>query len=506
MRRYDAASEDLATPPLQAPGIAGARPVRRDVGSVVRRAAVLLLTVVGVLVYYCALAFRPAAQPPEKTSSGFLDLATLRLRDTRSTKASRWDHLDWLPAKNVNTLHTNFPSERKETPQWTSGERSISCGLAQADEVNRLGTDMMYRHLSLAYIRPVRELKEPLSVFRQALKMAPECPTLRLNYCIVALAQASESSVLDVMDECNTYLDGVPEKSPLWPKARLFRGFIAEQLEKLHDAHELYHSAFARSPELAWQYFGKPPGHWKATQRPCTFFRDARMANQEARKLQKRTLRNLLMYGEFAQFFGWHQYYSKMDADDFIDLWYTHVRQMIPPYVVKILQTCYRGILTMGALKFNDVQSKRWYHYNDPVVRFLSSTYNEFVSLVSEQATKITYTYMGSYPGGSQLPPHVDRAQCEWTLSVAIDVNPSDQVCALGLKREPKRLSKERSHGKNVKPTERDKMLFLYPNQGDGLLFRGRGLVHWRDPIPENMNCTNLFLHYVLEEHQGKQD
>eukprot|EP00756_Hemistasia_phaeocysticola_P057742 Hpha_TRINITY_DN34351_c0_g1::TRINITY_DN34351_c0_g1_i1::g.109552::m.109552 len=514
MRRYDPASEDLpvvgpAAAP-QAPTVTAAtRPARRDAGSFARRVAVLLLSVIGVLVYYCALLLRPPApqagvEKQPAGGNGFWDVSAFR--QDRGDRASRWDHLDWLPPKSRSKLHTDFPSQRKETPQWDAGERKISCGVPEADEANRLGADMMYRHLSHAYIHPVKDLKQPLAVFRRGLKAAPECATSRVNYCIVAMANAADSALLDVMEECRAYLDGVPPHSPLRAKALLWMGLIAEQLEKAHEAHDLYHAAFAKSPVLARQYFGKPPGHWKQTQRPCTFFRDARMANQEARKIQKKTLRLLLMYGEFAQYFGWHQHYTKQDADDFIDVWYTHVRHMLPPWVVKVLQDCYRGILAMGALKFNDVQSKRWYHYNDPVVRFLSSTYNDFVSHVSDQPTKITYTYMGAYPGGSQLPPHVDRAQCEWTLSVSIDVNPSDQVCALALKKEPKRLSKERSHGKNTKPTDPAGIQYVYPHQGDGILFRGRGLVHWRDPIPEHMNCTNLFLHYVLEDHVGKQD
>eukprot|EP01065_Artemidia_motanka_P008048 TRINITY_DN1401_c0_g1_i1.p1 TRINITY_DN1401_c0_g1~~TRINITY_DN1401_c0_g1_i1.p1 ORF type:complete len:499 (+),score=124.74 TRINITY_DN1401_c0_g1_i1:60-1556(+) len=498
MRRYDPAEE---LPRTRDERGLHRHHARRDAGAFARRLAIVAFVLAGVCFYYLYLRYDRGdfAAELRGTAAG----ALFSSADPRGDKASRWEHLDWMAPKKRSTLHRNFLFH-PETNQWQRKERRVSCGNPEADEAIALGADQMYRHLSNAYIHPVRDLKMPLSNFRRAMEIAPECATARINWCIVQTA-AVESPVLD-LQQCAKLMSAVPETSSLRSKALLWQGLTTEQLGNSQSAHELYHSAFARDPSLARWYFGKPANHWKETQRPCAFFRDQRLKHPDAIKLQQRTLRRLLMYAEFAQFFGGYSHYTKDDADAFIDLWYTHVRHMIPPYVVRVLQECYRGFVRMGALKFNDIQSKRWYHYNDPVVRFLSSTYNDFVTRVSDMPTKITYTYMGAYPGGSQLPPHVDRAQCEWTLSVAIDVNPGDQVCALGIKKEPKKLSKERSHGKNTKPDDPSKMLYVYPHQGDGILFRGRGLVHWRDPIPDHMNCTNLFLHYVLEDHVGKQD
>merc|ERR1712048_941618 len=109
--------------------------------------------------------------------------------------------------------------------------------------------------------------------------------------------------------------------------------------------------------------------------------------------------------------------------------------------------------------------------------------------------------------GGSRLPPHVDRAQCEWTLSLSIDVNPSDETCPVSAVKQPKKLTKEKSFGaKNAKPKDPEKYMTVYAHPGDAAIFRGRGLVHWRDTIPDKMNCTNVFLHYVREEYMGRQE
>eukprot|EP00659_Diplonema_papillatum_P006550 gene6550-10004_t len=81
-------------------------------------------------------------------------------------------------------------------------------------------------------------------------------------------------------------------------------------------------------------------------------------------------------------------------------------------------------------------------------------------------------------------------------MSVAVDVNPAEETCPIGARLQPKQLTKSKSVGTNDKPSDPKKAGYLYPHIGDAVLFRGRGIVHWRDEIPEGMNCTNIFLHW----------
>eukprot|EP01062_Namystynia_karyoxenos_P030435 TRINITY_DN22739_c0_g1_i1.p1 TRINITY_DN22739_c0_g1~~TRINITY_DN22739_c0_g1_i1.p1 ORF type:complete len:540 (+),score=152.19 TRINITY_DN22739_c0_g1_i1:155-1621(+) len=417
---------------------------------------------------------------------------------------SRWGHLDWMPSRRKDETHKDFDSARAQTAAWREGERRLPCeGSDNATAEVREGAEKMHRHVSLAYVKPVTDPAEGQRHFRAALRAAPKCSSARLNYCISVMAQPE---VTTEFGDCIAMLSAIPDASPLKAKSLLYRGFFKELLDKGIEAHDLYHKAFELDPRLARIYWGKPRTHWAQQKRPCTFFADPRMKNAEARVLQLRTLRKLLFFSEFTEHFGGYTHYTKEEAVQFLDVWYTMIRNLVPPYALRALQECYRGYIELGALKFNDVQSKRWFHYNDPVVRFISATYNSFISMVTDQATKSTYTYMGAYPGGSELPPHVDRAQCEWTMTVSVDVNPADQVCPVGVRKEPKKLSKVKSFGKNVKPDDPDKSVYVYPHPGDAVLFRGRGMVHWRDRIPEHMNCTNFFLHYVLEDYEGKMD
>jgi hypothetical protein len=38
---------------------------------------------------------------------------------------------------------------------------------------------------------------------------------------------------------------------------------------------------------------------------------------------------------------------------------------------------------------------------------------------------------------------------------------------------------------------------------GDALLYRGRELVHYRNPLPEGHHSSSIFLHYVRENFTG---
>ena len=442
-------------------------------------------------------------------------------------KLSRWQKYDWLPERDKSTVLNNYV-EHADSLQYTDGERIEGCGNAAADEANRLGVGVVRRHVQMDHIKPVDNVKKALKHFEDALSLAPDCASARLNLAIIlpviTVDWAKDTKrMLSLLAKDNFARATVPLRS----KAVLWEGITRELMVTLVpgsdvEAHRLYLEAFELRPQLALLYFGKPGHVFIEKKKQVSLFQDRRMKSEDGQRIQTDTLLRLLLYYEYSKHFSSYNHVSKEQALGFHDHWHTLAKDMLPPFVVKTLQRCYRKLIANGILKFDDKQSRRYYHYNSPPAKFTAAVYTEFISRLWARPMKATYTYMGGYvqvlilnthththcryPAGSELKPHVDRAQCEITMSVSIDVNPYEETCPLGLRLEPKKLVKERSIGNAKRPTDPSLQAYAYPRPGDALVFRGRGIVHWRDQIPEGMNCTNLFFHYVLMDFEGKID
>ena len=104
-----------------------------------------------------------------------------------------------------------------------------------------------------------------------------------------------------------------------------------------------------------------------------------------------------------------------------------------------------------------------------------------------------SYVYLGSYRAPSVLKPHVDRPQCALSISLAVDYTPEP----VGPSPWPLYLKDAALPGPPF--AARLKL-------GDGLLYRGTELSHWRDALPKGHTSTSLFFHYVPADFKGPLD
>jgi hypothetical protein len=114
--------------------------------------------------------------------------------------------------------------------------------------------------------------------------------------------------------------------------------------------------------------------------------------------------------------------------------------------------------------------------YGDPVMERLLATLQPRWEEALLAELYPTYSYFRRYGAGDVLPRHTDRAACEITVSLCLGMEPKD----------PWLIYLEESgvvHSVSLLP-------------GDGLLFHGRDLPHWRDPF-RGTRCDQVFLHYV---------
>ena len=124
---------------------------------------------------------------------------------------------------------------------------------------------------------------------------------------------------------------------------------------------------------------------------------------------------------------------------------------------------------------------------NDPQVDKCLGKYDyiSFVELLCEKNVQVsqlvgetvlpTYTYARIYEKGAVLTPHVDKEECEISLTVNLA---SDEPWSIWIQ--------------NPKGQKQEVVL----NRGDAMVYFGMTAPHWREEYLGN-NCTQLFMHYV---------
>jgi hypothetical protein len=93
-----------------------------------------------------------------------------------------------------------------------------------------------------------------------------------------------------------------------------------------------------------------------------------------------------------------------------------------------------------------------------------------------------------AYQSGATLKRHIDREQCEFSITMLIDSTP-----------EPP----EQSPWPIMLDTRRGTVA-VWQYLGEALLYRGRELAHHRGALGEGCTSTSLLLHYVKRSFAGQ--
>jgi hypothetical protein len=167
---------------------------------------------------------------------------------------------------------------------------------------------------------------------------------------------------------------------------------------------------------------------------------------------------------------------------------YAPISGLIHPFHLGELRRYFRRQIRMGKVRLGDGQSPlRYIAHNDPAAHFFHvQLVNTVADLVGEPV-KPSYVYMASYQSGARLEHHTDRAQCEFSLTLCLDYSPEPNGAT------PWPLYLETSKG----------TVTVYQALGDGLLYRGRDLPHYRRTLAAGNTSTSIFFHYVAESFDG---
>ena len=170
---------------------------------------------------------------------------------------------------------------------------------------------------------------------------------------------------------------------------------------------------------------------------------------------------------------------------------YTVVRNLIHPLHVGALRQYYRALVAGAGLPRGDNQvAERYRLHSEPAAMFFHPQLASLVGRLAGEPVKPSYIYFASYPPGSELPRHVDRPQCEFSISLLADYAPDpDGRCGWPLFLEHPRLP--------------ESVVAADLCIGDAVFYRGRQLVHYRDRLPEGHQSASIFFHYVREDFVG---
>lgn len=153
------------------------------------------------------------------------------------------------------------------------------------------------------------------------------------------------------------------------------------------------------------------------------------------------------------------------------------------------LSTYFQALRAQGFLLAGDVQvPSRNVLSNEAVSVFLHRQLSPFVSALVGRQVKPSYCYVAEYMPGAVLRRHVDRPQCEFTISLLVDFRPRPAgKCAWPLW---------------LSPTGKDR-LGVRLGIGDAVLYKGREIAHWRNALAPDKRSISLFFHFVSESFDG---
>lgn len=165
---------------------------------------------------------------------------------------------------------------------------------------------------------------------------------------------------------------------------------------------------------------------------------------------------------------------------------YALVRGFLTPEDVAIISQYMEYALKNGLYGDRGEDSKsvehrpsRFFRYADPMAEVLLVNSKSVVAEVIGKDILPTYSYSRVYIGGDELPRHVDRPSCEYSVTLNI-----------GCDGEPWPVWMQDGDSAPVK--------FLL-NPGDAIIYKGCDIYHWRNKMVGCNVNAQMMLHYVEE-------
>ena len=170
---------------------------------------------------------------------------------------------------------------------------------------------------------------------------------------------------------------------------------------------------------------------------------------------------------------------------------YIPLANLIHPFNLAALRRYYRHAIRRGMIWLGDEQSSRRYAaHNERVARFFHHQIATAVSAIAGEPVKPSYVYLASYLSGAALKKHTDRQQCEFSVTLCLDFSPEPELATSWP------ICLDTSEG----------TVTVYQALGDGLVYRGTKVPHYRNALAAGHTSTSIFFHYVPADFSGSLD
>lgn len=162
---------------------------------------------------------------------------------------------------------------------------------------------------------------------------------------------------------------------------------------------------------------------------------------------------------------------------------YTVLESVLHPYQLAAVRRFTRALVGEGYLPFGDAEwPLRYFAGNEPLTRWYHEQLLPLMIRLAGEPLRPTFTFLASYRPGAILPPHRDREECEFSVSLLVDYTP-----------EPEDTS---DWPLVVELPESGQTIPVRLGIGDLLLYRGRELLHYRDAFSQGETSTTWLLFY----------
>lgn len=336
--------------------------------------------------------------------------------------------------------------------------------------------------------------------FLEAIKTSDNYHRAYANLALVKFAQGKEEKAIDYINKAIEYKKNVAEYYSL-------RAFFREKIGSPEDYAEDLKNAELLEPQIGiGRYYGIIMTNDTRTNQHKSF----PLVRSFDTELEQSMLSKFLLWVEFSPIsFLEHAKITTEMTQFFIQNRYIAVKQLIPTFIKDITKDCYKAFSERNLMINGDLQtSHREVIYNDRCGRYLQFALTDTIRAIVHNNVIPSYTYAGLYSPGAIIGPHLDRQQCEFTVSIAHLQIPNDQPWAIGFGRKwtfDKDSKKGSSIAEHMPPEDEIEFVNLF--EGDGLILMGRHLVHFRNKsLPEGHRTHNSFLHYVANDWTGSLD
>ena len=167
------------------------------------------------------------------------------------------------------------------------------------------------------------------------------------------------------------------------------------------------------------------------------------------------------------------------------------VENVINPEIHKLVNNYFKENIQHGVYPLGDRQANRYKVLDEIMTRLLHIEFLPLIEKIVGRKMEATYTYLSAYLKGTNLPPHTDRADCEFTCSYIIGKPPeSSWNIYVHKKKQPIKYK-----GRYDVCPPKEECIPVDCDQNGLMIFNGTDHIHFREEL-EYDYYNIVLLHY----------